>query len=73
MLSRDAAANRAVPATFAMILAHMVMNRGGNAKQNGAAGMGHGKGRQARHGKAVVTNSRQMKWAAQASKQTASR
>ena len=38
MQSRDAAAYRAVPAACAMILAHMVMNRGGeggNAKQNG--------------------------------------
>ena len=46
MQSRVAAANRAVLAACPMNLAHMVMNRGGNAKQNRgksetrAAGMG---------------------------------
>ena len=46
MQFRVAAANRAVLATCVTILAHMVMNRGGNAEQNRgkndtrAAGMG---------------------------------
>ena len=50
--SRVAAAIRAVPAICALILAHMVMNRGGGGMQNrtGLVDMGQGKGRQARHG-----------------------
>ena len=38
--SRVAAANRAVIAACAMILAHMVMNRGQMQNRTGAAGMG---------------------------------
>ena len=78
MQARVAAANRAVPANCARILAHMVMNKGGggNAKQNGAKKMDEG----SRHGmawqrwagkawqnKAVAgKHSRQMEWPAQA-------
>ena len=68
MQAHVAAANRAVLAVGAMILAHMAMNRGGggNAEQNGAKLMGAagmawqrwaGK---AWHDKAAVANSRQM-------------
>ena len=49
--ARVVAANRAVPANCATILAHMAMNRGGNAEQN------RGKnelGQQAWHSKAVA-------------------
>ena len=72
MQARVAAANRAVLAACAMILAHMVMNRGGgDAQQN--RGSRHGAmAKASRQGmawqnKAVVANSRQMKWPAQAS------
>ena len=57
MQARVAAANRAVLAACAMILAHMAMNRGGEMQNRTGAKMtqgqqawGQGKGRQARHG-----------------------
>ena len=63
--ARVVAANRAVPANCATILAHMAMNKGqGNAKQNGAKN-----DESSRHDMAKVSkqaNSRQMNWPAQA-------
>ena len=82
MQSRVAAANRAVLAACAMILAHMAMNKGrGNAEQNGGRKMDEGSrhgmakvGRQGMANKAVAgKHSRQTIRPAQALQQSTSR